>query len=109
VFKGEMSLIGPRPLLPRYLPYYTDEEMHRHDVRPGITGWAQVNGRSHDTWEQKFEKDIYYVENLSFLLDCKILFLTIMNVLGSKDIDVAPFGEFLDEERKTKDNEKEAN
>lgn len=100
VLKGEMSLIGPRPLLIRYLPFYTEREMHRHDVRPGITGWAQVNGRSHDTWEAKFEKDVYYVENMSFLFDCKIIYLTIKNVIKGSDIDVAPFGEFLDVERK---------
>lgn len=100
VLKGDMSLIGPRPLLPRYLPYYTEEEMHRHDVRPGITGWAQVNGRNHTTWEQTFECDVEYVKKLSFAFDCKIIALTIKNVLDRKDIEVAPHGDYLDIERK---------
>lgn len=100
VFKGEMSLIGPRPLLPRYLPYYTQEEFHRHDVRPGITGWAQVNGRNHTTWEELFEHDLEYVRNISFLMDCKIIFMTIKNVIKKSDIDVAPKGDYLDVERK---------
>lgn len=99
VFKGEMSLIGPRPLLPRYIPYYTEREMHRHDVRPGITGLAQANGRNDNTWEEMFAKDVEYVNNVSFSLDCKILFLTIKNVFTSKSITVAPKGEYLDEIR----------
>ncbi len=102
VLKGDMSLIGPRPLLPRYLPYYTEEEMHRHDVRPGITGLAQVEGRNSNTWENMFLKDLEYVKHISFLLDCKILFHTIKNVLVSKDIEVAPIGEYLDVIRKDK-------
>src|SRR5690554_6714543 len=73
VLKGDMSLIGPRPLLPAYLPLYTPEQKRRHLVKPGITGWAQVNGRNAISWEQKFILDIYYVEHLSFMLDCKIL------------------------------------
>ena len=90
VLKGDMALIGPRPLLPEYLPYYTSEEMKRHDVRPGISGWAQVNGRNNiDTWEEIFALDLYYVRNLSFLLDCKIIMKTILNVLERKDIVVA--------------------
>ena len=96
VLKGDMSLIGPRPLLPRYLPYYTEREMRRHDVLPGITGLAQVNGRNANTWEDTFDLDVEYVENLSFKLDCKILWSTIKNVLVSKDIEVAPPGEYLD-------------
>ena len=99
VFKGDMSLIGPRPLLPRYIPYYTEREMHRHDVRPGITGLAQANGRNDNTWEEMFAKDVEYVNNVSFSLDCKILFLTIKNVFTSKSITVAPKGEYLDEIR----------
>lgn len=99
VLKGDMSLIGPRPLLPRYLPYYTPEEMRRHDVRPGITGLAQVNGRNSNTWEEIFSNDIEYVDHISFALDCKIIVQTIKNVFISKDINVAPRGEYLDEIR----------
>lgn len=89
VLKGDMSLIGPRPLLPEYLPYYTEEEMKRHGVRPGISGWAQVNGRNNiDTWEQVFALDLYYVQHISFMLDCKIVAKTILNVLERKDITV---------------------
>ena len=86
VLKGEMSLIGPRPLLPEYLPLYNAEQKRRHQVKPGITGWAQVNGRNAISWEQKFKYDIWYVENLSFWIDIKIIFLTIQKVLTSKDI-----------------------
>lgn len=100
VLKGDMSLIGPRPLLPRYLPWYTNREMHRHDVRPGVTGLAQVNGRNHLTWDQKLEYDVQYVENITFSNDCKILLHTIKNVLERKDIEVVPIGQFLDVERK---------
>lgn len=100
VFKGDMSLIGPRPLLPRYLPFYTERERHRHDVRPGITGLAQVNGRNHLSWDNRLELDAQYVENISFSNDCKIIFKTVLNVLKKEDIDVAPKGKFLDEERK---------
>ena len=80
VIKGEMSLVGPRPLLVEYLPLYSDAESQRHNVRPGITGWAQVNGRNAVSWEQRFSYDIWYVENNSFWLDIKILFLTIKKV-----------------------------
>jgi len=99
VLKGEMSIIGPRPLLPRYLPYYTPEEMRRHDVRPGITGLAQSDGRNDNSWEETFSKDVEYVDKISFGLDCKILFLTIKNVFASKNIIVAPTGEYLDQIR----------
>lgn len=81
ILKGDMSLIGPRPLLVRYLPYYTDEERHRHDVRPGLTGLAQVNGRNVLGWEDRFRYDLYYVEHLSFLLDLKIIGMTAGKVL----------------------------
>lgn len=81
VLKGDMSLIGPRPLLVQYLPLYNERQARRHEVRPGITGWAQVNGRNAISWKQKFEYDIYYVENLSFILDIRILFLTLKKVL----------------------------
>lgn len=81
ILKGDMSLIGPRPLLVRYLPYYTDEERHRHDVRPGLTGLAQVNGRNALGWEDRFRYDLYYVEHLSFLMDMKIIAMTAGKVL----------------------------
>lgn len=100
VLKGEMSLIGPRPLLPRYLPYYTERERLRHSVRPGITGWAQVHGRNNTTWDTMLENDVWYVEHLSFSLDVKIFFLTIKNVLTSKDVIVELSGEYLDDERR---------
>lgn len=80
VLKGDMSLVGPRPLLVEYLPLYSVEQARRHDVKPGITGWAQVNGRNAISWEEKFELDVWYVDNRSFLLDLKILFLTIKKV-----------------------------
>ncbi len=86
VLKGDMSLIGPRPLLPKYLPLYNDEQRRRHDVRPGITGWAQVNGRNNISWTEKFKLDVWYVDNCSLWIDIKIIFLTIKNVLSSKDI-----------------------
>ncbi|NEW80562.1 MAG: sugar transferase [Gelidibacter sp.] len=86
VLKGDMSLIGPRPLLVEYLPLYNEEQQKRHNVRPGITGWAQVNGQNAISWEQKFELDVWYVKHLSFLLDVKILFLTIKKVLVSEGI-----------------------
>jgi lipopolysaccharide/colanic/teichoic acid biosynthesis glycosyltransferase len=89
VLKGELSLIGPRPLLMEYLPLYSREQMRRHEVRPGITGWAQVNGRNAITWEKKFEYDLYYVDHLSFSLDLKIFFLTIFKILKSEGINSA--------------------
>lgn len=104
VVKGDMALIGPRPLLPDYMPYYTERENLRHTVRPGITGWAQVNGRNHVSWDDKLESDAYYVEHISFLLDCRIIAKTVKNVLQGKDIDVVPAEKSLrldDERRKT--------
>ena len=86
VLKGDMSLIGPRPLLPEYLPLYNDEQKKRHNVRPGITGWAQVNGRNAINWQQKFEYDVWYVQHLSFKLDVKILIQTFQKVLKSEGI-----------------------
>ena len=77
VFAGQMSIVGPRPLLVRYLPRYTEEQHHRHDVKPGITGWAQVNGRNLVSWEDKFKMDVWYTNNLSFALDAKIVFMTV--------------------------------
>lgn len=81
VLKGEMSLVGPRPLLMEYLPLYSKEQYRRHDVRPGVTGWAQVNGRNAISWEDKFKLDVWYVDHCSFWLDLKILFLTVKKVL----------------------------
>jgi sugar transferase EpsL len=86
VIKGDLSLVGPRPLLMDYLPYYTKEQLKRHNVRPGITGWAQVNGRNAISWDEKFKLDIWYVENQNHLLDLKILFLTILKVIKSEGI-----------------------
>ena len=88
VIKGDMSLIGPRPLVTIYLPYYNEKEKHRHDVRPGITGWAQVNGRKSITWEQKLAYDIDYVNNMSFWLDVKIFFLTVYKVFKRENVGV---------------------
>lgn len=102
VLKGDMALIGPRPLLPRYLPYYTEREQLRHTVRPGITGWAQVNGRNNVCWDDKLEYDAWYVEHLSFLLDVKIVFMTIKNVISRKDVTVIVKGCYLDVERRNK-------
>ncbi|MBD5228362.1 MAG: sugar transferase [Bacteroidales bacterium] len=99
VLKGDMSLIGPRPLLPEYLPYYTEKEMHRHDVRPGITGLAQVEGRNSNTWEETFAKDLEYTENVTFLNDCKILFGTFLNVIKKRDVQAVPTGNYLHVER----------
>ena len=87
VLKGEMSLVGPRPLLMQYLERYTPDQARRHEVRPGITGWAQVNGRNAITWEQKFEHDVWYVDNLSFWLDLKIIALTIWKILKREGIN----------------------
>lgn len=81
IFRGDMSIVGPRPLLVKYLPLYNEEQRHRHDVRPGLTGWAQANGRNALSWEEKFRLDVHYVEHISFLLDVKTLFLTVKNVL----------------------------
>ena len=86
ILKGDMSLIGPRPLLVRYLERYTKEQSRRHEVRPGISGWAQVNGRNAISWEDKFKYDIEYVDNLSFILDLKIIILTIKKVFKSEGI-----------------------
>src|SRR5690554_464665 len=106
VIKGDMSLIGPRPLLVRYIPYYNEREKIRHTVRPGITGWAQVNGRNTVNWDERLEMDVVYVENISFKLDCKILLKTISNVIQRKDIVIIPGEMFttLDNYRKYEDN-----
>lgn len=86
VLKGDMSLVGPRPLLVQYLPLYSKEQARRHDVRPGITGWAQINGRNAISWEQKFELDVWYVDNRSLWLDIKVLFLTVKKVFVKEGI-----------------------
>jgi lipopolysaccharide/colanic/teichoic acid biosynthesis glycosyltransferase len=86
VLKGEMSLVGPRPLLKEYLPLYSDADRRRHDVRPGITGWAQINGRNAVSWKQKFALDVWYVDNQSFLLDLKILAITLRTVLTGEGV-----------------------
>lgn len=89
VIKGDMSIVGPRPLLVEYLPLYSKEQARRHSVKPGITGWAQVNGRNAISWEQKFTYDVWYVDNMSFALDFKILLLTVRNVVKSEGINSA--------------------
>lgn len=86
VLKGDMAFIGPRPLLPKYLPLYNEEQHRRHEVRPGISGWAQVHGRNNITWTDKFKLDVWYVDHCSLWVDIKVIFLTIKNVLSSKDI-----------------------
>ena len=86
IFRGDMSIVGPRPLLTKYLPLYNEEQRHRHDVRPGLTGWAQVNGRNAISWEEKFRLDVWYVRNLSFWLDVKTVFLTVKKVFCREGI-----------------------
>lgn len=88
VLKGDMALIGPRPLLVEYLPYYTERESMRHSVRPGITGYTQVHGRNNLSWDERLEMDVYYVEHMSFLMDLRIFFRTIYNVIARKDVQV---------------------
>lgn len=90
VFKGDMAFIGPRPLLTEYLPWYTEREHLRHTVRPGMSGWAQVNGRNTLSWDEKLALDVYYVEHLSVAMDCKVIAKTIVNVLQHKDVNVVP-------------------
>ena len=101
---GDMSIIGPRPLLPEYLPYYSNEERHRHDVRPGLSGLAQINGRNNATWKETFSWDLKYVNNISFLLDFKIVFMTIYKVIKRSDILMGNENKVgrLDEERSCK-------
>ena len=103
VLKGDMSLVGPRPLRVRYLPYYTKEQYKRHDVMPGITGYAQVNGRSKISWDEKLKMDLFYVKHLSFWLDIKIIFKTFWNVISKKDTNPVghnfevPFDEYVNQ------------
>jgi lipopolysaccharide/colanic/teichoic acid biosynthesis glycosyltransferase len=104
VLVGEMSLVGPRPLLMRYLERYTPEQMRRHEVRPGITGWAQVNGRNAITWEQKFALDVWYVDHMSFLLDLKIILMTARKIISREGISQpgqATMEEFMGSASKT--------
>ena len=102
VLKGEMSLVGPRPLLTRYLPYYSEREFRRHSVRPGLTGWAQINGRNLVAWSERLELDVWYVENWSLLLDLRIIFMTLVLVLKREGVVVDPESRMLslDAERK---------
>jgi lipopolysaccharide/colanic/teichoic acid biosynthesis glycosyltransferase len=86
VIKGDMSLVGPRPLLVEYLPLYSEEQIRRHEVRPGITGWAQINGRNAISWQEKFKLDVWYVDNISMLLDCRILIFTVLKVFKTEGI-----------------------
>lgn len=105
IIRGDMSIVGPRPLLVRYLSRYNDRQKHRHDVRPGLTGYAQANGRNALTWEEKFEMDVYYVENVSFLLDVKIIFQTVKAVLCRSGIcseNSATMEEFMGTEESVK-------
>ena len=102
IFKGDMSIVGPRPLLVKYLPRYNEEQHHRHDVTPGLTGWAQVNGRNALSWEDKFRLDVWYCEHVSFSLDVKVIFLTVKCVLhheGISSADSATMEEFLGKEQ----------
>lgn len=98
VIQGDMSLIGPRPLRVEYLPYYSEHQLRRHEIRPGITGWAQINGRNRSNWEEKLNNDVWYVDNISVWLDLKIFLLTIVKVIKKNDIDqdsentMPPFG-----------------
>jgi lipopolysaccharide/colanic/teichoic acid biosynthesis glycosyltransferase len=89
VLKGEMSFVGPRPLLPEYLPLYTAQQARRHEVRPGISGWAQVNGRNALAWDEKFRLDVWYVDNMSLLLDLRILWLTVLRVFSGRGVSQA--------------------
>jgi lipopolysaccharide/colanic/teichoic acid biosynthesis glycosyltransferase len=102
ILKGDMSIVGPRPLLVEYLPYYTEEERHRHDVRPGLTGWAQVNGRNAISWDKKLQLDVEYLSKITFLKDLKILFMTVGKVLKRSDIQVGNEfvgGKFIDQRK----------
>lgn len=92
ILKGDMAFIGPRPLLVQYLPLYSEEQHHRHDVTPGMSGWAQVNGRNNISWKQKFEYDVYYVQHIGLKMDMKVFFTTIKKVLGREDINSSEAG-----------------
>lgn len=110
ILKGDMSVVGPRPLLKEYLPYYTEEEMHRHDVRPGLTGLAQINGRNTITWEEKFSFDVSYTQNITFLTDVKIILATVLKAVKRSDIRVGSefvVEKFIDSRTKQKETVKE--
>ncbi len=112
VLMGEMSLVGPRPLLPQYLPRYSARQARRHEVRPGITGWAQIHGRNATTWEERLELDVWYVENQNFWLDCKILFWTVVKVFRREGISHqghATMPEFLGNEKTIRGISKDVN
>ncbi len=107
VLKGDMSLIGPRPLMIEYLPYYSEIQKKRHSIKPGITGWAQINGRNSISWSEKFELDVWYVEHLSFITDLKIFFLTIKNIFTASGISAdghATMPKFSDEMKRKMNN-----
>lgn len=107
ILKGDMSIVGPRPLLPEYLPYYTEEEKHRHDVRPGLTGLAQVNGRNAIDWDTKLTFDVEYVSDINFIEDVKIIYLTVYKVLKHDDILVGKefkAGKFIDQRKERQKN-----
>lgn len=108
VLKGEMSLVGPRPLLVRYIPFFTAEERVRFSIRPGITGWAQVNGRNASSWDERLGHDVWYVENMGLMLDLKIILMTLVKVIGKKDVvvDTQSVMLCLDEERRCSSAEK---
>lgn len=99
ILKGDMSIVGPRPLLVEYLPYYTDEEARRHDIRPGLTGWAQVNGRNVTVWDERLRQDVYYIENYGFRFDVRIMLMTVVKVLKRSDVTVSAGHGRLDEVR----------
>lgn len=99
ILKGDMSFVGPRPLLPEYLPYYSEKEKHRHDVRPGLTGWAQVNGRNAVSWDERFQLDVEYVKKITFYRDIKILLLTFYKVLKRSDILLAEESNMAEERK----------
>lgn len=109
IIKGDMSVIGPRPLAVQYLPYYNDTEKHRHDVRPGLSGWAQVNGRNGLQWEDRFAFDVEYVNRITFLGDVKIILLTVKKVLKSEDIAVRGTGKTIDFDKYRRNQMEEAN
>ena len=107
ILKGDMSIVGPRPLLPEYLPYYTEEEKHRHDVRPGLTGLAQINGRNAIDWDTKLTFDVEYVSDINFIEDVKIIYLTVYKVLKHDDILVGKefkAGKFIDQRKERQKN-----
>ena len=110
ILKGDMSIVGPRPLLVEYLPYYTDEERHRHDVRPGLTGLAQINGRNAIDWDRKLAYDVEYLKSITFVKDCSIILLTVLKVVKRSDIQVGnsfKAGKFIDQRKeRMKENTK---